>query len=238
MNSETLIRKEADNFKNTLEYDYKHNHHLQVKRELESMLFNYDEKVDKLIFLYQTLNNIEGLLSDHNLDCPHKNDPETCVENVYYETLKFFTEQEIRKLNPSYEFSILRPNINSTLIKQNLISLETHPKTAKIYLAALDKINQASYQRNLLDDLRLTLEILLKDLLQNEKPLEKQKEDIGKYLKTKNVSSEVSNMFVILQDYFGKYQNSYVKHDDNVNKHEIELMINLTSTFVNFLLNI
>ena len=45
-------------------------------------------------------------------------------------------------------------------------------------------------------------------------------------------------MFVTLQDYFVKYQNNYIKHDDNVNKHEIELMINLSSTFMNFILNI
>lgn len=45
-------------------------------------------------------------------------------------------------------------------------------------------------------------------------------------------------MFVLLKDYFTKYQNEYVKHNDKVNKLEIELMLNLTSTFINFLLNV
>jgi hypothetical protein len=238
MNADVLIKKAADDFKRILQYDYKPNYHLDVKSKLESILYNYDEPVDKLIFLYQTINNIDELLDKHNEKCTHKADPENCVENVHYGQLKFFTEQEIRRLNPSYEYSILRPNINSNLIKQNLVNLEAYPKAAKVYLAAIDKINQSSYQRNLLDDLRLTLEILLKEFLQNDKPLEKQNNDIGRYLKDKNVSIEVSNMFVALKDYFTKYQNDYVKHDDNVNKQEIELMINLTSTFINFLINI
>lgn len=238
MDSETLVRKAADSFKQTLEFDPAHNYVLKVKQELQSMLTDYDENIDKLIYLYQTLNNIETFLSKHNLVCRHKTDPENCKINIYYESLLFFVEQEIRKLNPSYEFSILRPNINASIINQNLISLETHPKSSKIYLSALDKLNQKSYQRNLLDDLRLSIEILLKEILQNDKSIEKQKEDLGKYLKNKNISAEVSNMFVALQDYFVKYQNSYVKHDDNVNKHEIEFILNLASTFINFLLNI
>ncbi|MBK6399618.1 MAG: hypothetical protein IPF75_15535 [Bacteroidetes bacterium] len=165
MDTELLIKKEADNFRRILEYDFKPDYHLKVKNELESKLYNYDENVDKLIFLYRTLTNIEDLLTAHNKKCKHVNDPENCNINVYFENVKFFTEQEIRRLNPSNEFSILRPNINSNLIKQNLVNLETHPKTSKIYISALDKLNQASYQRNLLDDLRLSMEVLLKDIL-------------------------------------------------------------------------
>ena len=238
MNAEIIIAKEADKFKKLLEPDFKPNYHLEVKQKLESMLYNYDEKIDKLIFLYRTLSNIDELLTKHNQVCQHKEDPENCYTNVYYKQIKFFTEQEIRRLNPSYEYSILRPNLNSNLIKQNLVNLDAYPKAGKIYISAIDKINQSKYERNLLDDLRLTVEILLKELLQNEKPLEKQTDELGRFLKSKNVSVEVRNMFVSLSDYFTKYQNSYVKHDDNINKQEIELMINLTSTFVNFLINI
>ena len=102
----------------------------------------------------------------------------------------------------------------------------------------MDKLNEEKYERNLLDDLRLMLETFLKAILQNNKRLETQKEDLGKYLEARNISVEVRNMFVTLKDYFSKYQNEYVKHNDSVNKVEIEFMINLTSTFASFLLNI
>ncbi len=86
------------------------------------------------------------------------------------------------------------------------MNLETHPKTSKIYISALDKLNQASYQRNLLDDLRLSMEVILKDILKMKKSLEKQKDEPRKVLKgIKMFQREVINMFVTLQDYFVKY---------------------------------
>ena len=236
--SEIIIKKQADDFKHEIESDHRRDAHLTFKSNLESMLYNYDEKIDKLIFLYQTLRNIDEYFEKHQQRCQFKDNPEKCHESMHFLQCKFFTEQEIRRLNPSFEYSILRPNINSSLIKQNLIDLKQFPDVATLYQNALDKLNEEKYERNLLDDLRLMLETFLKTILQNDKRLEKQNEDLGKYLQAKNVSVEVRNMFVTLKDYFAKYQNEYVKHHDNVNKSEIELMINLTSTFASFLLNI
>lgn len=238
LSAEILIKQQADDFKDRIEPDHKRNSHLDFKDKLAAMLYNYDEKVDKLLFLYQTMKNIDALYETHLLSCSSKDHPEKCHQNVHYSHCKFFTEQEIRRLNPTYEYSILRPNINSDLIKQNFLTLINYPEAAKLYQTALDKINEEKFERNLLDDLRLALETILKQLLQNNKPLEKQNNELGKYLQAKNISVEVRNMFVLLKDYFTKYQNEYVKHNDKVNKLEIELMLNLTSTFINFLLNV
>lgn len=41
------------------------------------------------------------------------------------------------------------------------------------------------------DNLRLCIEQLMKEILENSKPLEKQKDDFGKYLKTKGLPSEI-----------------------------------------------
>ena len=105
----------------------------------------------------------------------------------------------------------------------------------KLYNSALDKLNNRIYQRNLIDDLRLSLELLLKELLNNDKPLEKQISDVGQFQKNKGISPETTNMFNTLLDYYGKYQNKYAKHDDNVNEKEIEFIIDLTSTFMKFI---
>ena len=45
-------------------------------------------------------------------------------------------------------------------------------------------------------------------------------------------------MFLKLVDYFGKYQNTYVKHSDNVNDNEIEIIIEIASSFMKFLIKI
>lgn len=60
--------------------------------------------------------------------------------------------------------------------------------------------------------------------------------EIGKYQNSKNMSIEVINMFNKLLDYYGKYQNNYVKHNNSIKPDEIDFIIDLTSTFMKFLI--
>ncbi|OQC45128.1 MAG: hypothetical protein BWX59_01462 [Bacteroidetes bacterium ADurb.Bin028] len=123
----------------------------------------------------------------------------------------------------------------SEIVKETQHWLSAYKKSFELYNSALDKLNNRIYQRNLIDDLRLSLELLLKELLNNDKPLEKQISDVGQFQKNKGISPETTNMFNTLLDYYGKYQNKYAKHDDNVNEKEIEFIIDLTSTFMKFI---
>lgn len=125
--------------------------------------------------------------------------------------------------------------LKSELIKETQHWLKPHGKSFGLYNSALTKFEEAKYERNLIDDLRLSLELMLKDLLQNDKSLEKQIGDVGAYQKAKGISPETTNMFNTLLDYYTKYQNKYAKHDDNVNPKEIEFVIDLTSTFMKFI---
>ena len=75
--------------------------------------------------------------------------------------------------------------------------------------------------RAALDSLRLCIEQLMKDTLGNSKPLEKQKEDLGKYLKSKGLSNEIRTQALNTLESFTRYQNNNVKHyfkDDYVEK--------------------
>lgn len=125
--------------------------------------------------------------------------------------------------------------LTSELVKETQHWLSAYKKSFELYNSALDKLNKRIYQRNLIDDLRLSLELLLKELLNNDRPLEKQIADVGQFQKNKGISPETTNMFNTLLDYYGKYQNKYAKHDDNVNEKEIEFIIDLTSTFMKFI---
>lgn len=125
--------------------------------------------------------------------------------------------------------------LKSPLITETKHWLKPFGKSYDLYNSALEKLNKSLYHRNLIDDLRLSLEVLLKELLGNEKPLEKQIADVGVYQKAKGISAETTNMFNTLLDYYSKYQNKYVKHDDNVNPKEIEFIVDLTSTFMKFI---
>ena len=122
------------------------------------------------------------------------------------------------------------------LVQETIHWLSQYPRSLKIYNEALVKYDNKIYERNILDDMRLAFELLLKVLLGNDKSLENQVAEIGLVLKQKNVSKELRNMLIALINYYKDYQNTYIKHDDNVNVNEIEYMIELTSLLMKFLI--
>ena len=114
--------------------------------------------------------------------------------------------------------------------------LISYPKVQKSLKSALEKYQNKIYQRNLIDDLRVSLELFFKEILNNNKNLENQEKTLSEYLEQKNVPKELKNMFWKLIDYYTKYQNNYAKHGDKVDSLEIEFMIYLTGTFIRFLM--
>jgi len=122
--------------------------------------------------------------------------------------------------------------INESLIEETIHWLQEYPDSLRLYQEALTKFQNGVFTRNLLDDLRLSLELLLKAIFNNNKSLENQISALGDHLKTKSGSKELTNMFVKLVDYYCKYQNSYVKHDDAVIEEEIEFIFEITSSFM------
>ncbi len=117
--------------------------------------------------------------------------------------------------------------------------LSPYPKVKKIVNDAFAKVkmNNASLSRNILDDMRLSLELLLREVLRNSKSLEKQtSEDIGSYLKHKGKVKEIRSMFNALIDYYTKYQDKLVKHNSvELDAKDINLITNLTLNFMDYL---
>ena len=58
----------------------------------------------------------------------------------------------------------------------------------------LNKKNNNIYTRNLLDDLRFSLEVLVKAILKNSKSLENQKAELGNFLKENGISVEIRKL--------------------------------------------
>ena len=237
INRDILIRDLAQEFMRDLEiYVRPARGWLEFKDKLEHELTNFTDAIDKLIYLYEVHKIVTMHLDKHIPRCPYAHNPEKCVIDTFCSRAIFFTEQEISVLNPAYNFTILHPNLNSELLRDNLIILKDFPEAAKLYQSALNKLNEGRYERNLLDDLRLSLELLLKSILSNNNSLEKQTKDIGAFLKEKESSAEARNMLTTLINHYSQYQNNYVKHNDSVIKNEIELIVNLTSAFISFII--
>lgn len=129
-------------------------------------------------------------------------------------------------------------SVNEMLIDETKHWLDSFDDVLSLYDEALLKFKNNIFERNLLDDLRLALEKLLKHIFKNSKSLENQISDLGAFISSKGGSKELANMFQKLVDYYSKYQNSYVKHDDKVIEEEIEFMFELTSSFMKHLIRI
>lgn len=152
---------------------------------------------------------------------------------------KFKNNEDVKqllvKMNQRYPQS---PNdeIDQKQIKETINLLEKYSNSFKLYKEALEKYQKGIYQRNVLDDMRLALELLVKELLHNNKSLEKQRSDIGIALKNSKTSNEINNLFVKVIDYYSKYQNNYIKHNDLVNANEIDYIIGQTNLMMLFLI--
>jgi hypothetical protein len=125
--------------------------------------------------------------------------------------------------------------LNLALIEETKHWLEKYATSYKLYDSALMKFNNNVFERNLLDDLRLSLELLLKELFSNGKSLENQLSDIGTFISSNGGSKEFSNMFRTLVDYYSKYQNTFIKHNDLVVEEEVEFIFEMTSSFMKHL---
>ena len=128
--------------------------------------------------------------------------------------------------------------VNETLIEETKHWLNGYPEALSLYVQALEKYQHRAFNRNLLDDLRLGLEKLIRNLLQNDKSIENQISFLGGYIKSRGGSPELANMFVKLIDYYAKYQNTYVKHGDAVIEQEIEFILEITSSFMKHLVRL
>lgn len=155
---------------------------------------------------------------------------------------KFINNSDVKDLkNILYEKFGIYFNKNlkeSELIIETEHWLSQYNKAYQQYKSAIEKYESKKYERNILDDMRLSFELLLKELLKNQKSLENQKKILGAVLKENNISAEIRNLIIKVIDYYIKYQNDKVKHADSSNKLEIEYIIEQTSVLMKFLIQV
>ena len=129
-------------------------------------------------------------------------------------------------------------DIHRTQVLETRHWLGNYPQVKKLFEESLLKHDQGVFQRNTLDDLRLALELLVRQIFGNNKTIENQISQIGRFVRDKGGSPQLANMFEKMVDYYSKYQNTYIKHDDAVITAEIEFVFELTSSFMKHFLRL
>lgn len=153
-----------------------------------------------------------------------------------YSELKEFKEVKIKLYTNFLQYvDKINDNELSEDIIENRELLDHFPKAKKAYDDACSQFTTGLFERNLIDNLRLSLELICKQILSNEKSLENNISNISSYLKTKNCSQEFINMFQKLLDYYSKYNNDNIKHNENINNNEITFIFGLTNLFIKLL---
>lgn len=158
------------------------------------------------------------------------------------------------KLTPSVEFQIVRRGKKVTLyppgaqlldeatVNEPLMWLKGYPTVAEPFERALKLYldGDSNGNRNLLDNLRLAIEQLLREVLGNKKSLENQKTQLLAWIRRGDrVHQHIANMYeTLLFGYYSKYQNEAVKHAENCSEEEVEFMIYLTGTFMRLLIQL
>ncbi len=127
--------------------------------------------------------------------------------------------------------------LQQDLISETFYWIGNFPKVKNRFERAVALYNDGSDQNDCVNNLRLTLELLVKRILKNDKSLENQLGEIGKYQEELGISVEIRNAFNRTLDCFNKYQNTRVKHDTKINsEHEVEFMFGLTMIFIRMLI--
>lgn len=151
---------------------------------------------------------------------------------------KFKDNQNVLELKMKLfrDYSTLAPvgEIEEEFIEETSHWLEKYHSAFRYYNESYRKYKSQNKQliRNTLDDARLALELLLKEILGNDKSLENQQKELGKFIVEKGGTKEFSNMFWQLLNHYSSYQNNKVKHDDNITEVEITFIFELTSVFM------
>uniref|UniRef100_UPI0025D3F583 hypothetical protein n=1 Tax=Prevotella sp. TaxID=59823 RepID=UPI0025D3F583 len=108
-----------------------------------------------------------------------------------------------------------------------MTNIDEYPSCKKLLLSGIHLIGQDDLRHGL-DDLRDALEMLLKDLIQNNLSIERQSQKKISELLLKNGWGETMlALWPMTMKYFKRYQNSHVKHDDglNITEQDAELVI-------------
>lgn len=215
---------------------------------------------------FQIIKYMSDFAVDLNVDIPYPNYPlPKTVSNkrtALKENLKAFEPEEqfkiisylceldkfdgndaVKDLKQKLFLQYPELNVENIIVEEAIIEetkhwLKNHPESLKLFNEATKKLELNIFQRNMIDDLRLSLEKLLCSTLGNSKSLENQTAEIGRLIKDKNLSPQIQNMFIKILDYYTKYQNDHIKHNDKVSEEELEIIFEMTSSMMKFIVKI
>lgn len=131
--------------------------------------------------------------------------------------------------------------LDDSLVNDNLIWLQDYPESLNAFEQALSIYlgGDKPKFRNLIDNLRVAIEQLLRKVLDKPKNLENLSKELGDWLEKHGTHKQVRNLYGQLLHIFTTLQNDVAKHGDvELLPDEIEYLIYLTGTFMRLIIQL
>ena len=115
--------------------------------------------------------------------------------------------------------------------------LQPYKDAHKALTEALQAFLKKSY-RDAVDKARLALEVFLKELLNNEKSLENQKECLNQYL-GEYIHQDIKSMFSKILNCYTNLNNNEAKHNSgDFKEYEVEFLFYLVGNFIRLFMQV
>jgi hypothetical protein len=126
--------------------------------------------------------------------------------------------------------------LDEAVVESNLAWLARYPTVLNPFVEALKlyAAKDPKQYRSMLDNLRFAIEQMVRTILNNQKSLENQKDELLRWLKAHDVHAQIRGMYHdLLFGGFAGYQNDAVKHqEDQYTLAEVEFVLYATGTFL------
>lgn len=129
---------------------------------------------------------------------------------------------------------------DDALISEVLDWLIEYPTAEKAWSKALREYSEsnAANASDVADKFRKTLETFFKEFFGNDKTLENNKAEYGRYLKGQGVPAEISNNLETLLQAYTNFMNGYAKHHDKTETKVLEYLMYQTGNIMRLLITL
>lgn len=155
-------------------------------------------------------------------------------------------KESLDKLSIKYEifedgdgvfiFPLGAKELDDALVSEILEWLNEYPNTRRTYIIALQQYASGQYIRDVADNLRKSFEEFLREFLNNNNDLNKNKKEVEAYLKEQNAAPQLITMLVSLITHYYLLNNEVAKHNDKMDEKYLEFLLYQTGVFIRMLI--
>lgn len=143
--------------------------------------------------------------------------------------------QSFEDQDGTFIFPLEAKELDDALVSEPLEWLNDYPNARKTYIIALQQYSKGLYIRDVADNLRKAFEEFLKEFLNNNNDLNKNKKEVESYLKAQSAAPQLVTMLVSLISHYYLLNNEVAKHNDKIDEKYLEFLMYQTGVFIRML---